>query len=121
LLTALLVVISSTVFLAATIAIQSMSFFFVDAGSMTGSLFELFLTPSLFHGGAFQGTMRFVFTFIVPSLLVGALPVEIVRNVSFGQFLLVSVLAAFWLVFSIKIFNHAVKRYESSNLMTFGS
>jgi ABC-2 type transport system permease protein len=121
LLMALLVVISSTVFLAATIAIQSTSFFFIDAGPVTGSLFELFLTPSLFHGGAFQGTMRFVFTFIIPSLLVGALPVEIVRNVSLGQLLLVSVLAVFWLVISIRIFNHAIKRYESSNFMTFGS
>ena len=49
------------------------------------------------------------------------LPVEIVRNVSLGQLLLVSVLAVFWLVISIRIFNHAIKRYESSNFMTFGS
>lgn len=117
----LLVIVSSTVFLAATIAICSVSFFFTEAWAVTGSLFEIFLTPSIFHGGAFQGALRFVFTFIIPSLLVGALPVEIVRDVSLGQLALVSALAAFWLAASIFIFNRAVRRYESSNFMTFGN
>src|SRR3989344_1160398 len=121
LLIGLLVIISTVVFLAAAIAIYSTSFFFTDASSVTGSLFELFLTPSLFHGGAFQGAMRFIFTFAIPSLLIGALPVEIVRDISLGKLLLVGVLAIFWFVVSINIFNRAIKKYESSNFMTFGN
>ena len=121
LLIALLVIISTVVFLAAAIAIYSTSFFFMDASSVTGSLFELFLTPSLFHGGAFQGITRFIFTFIIPSLLIGTLPVEIVRNISLGKLLLVGVLALFWFIISISIFNQAIKKYESSNFMTFGN
>lgn len=121
LLIALLVLISTFVFLSAAIAIYSMSFFFTDASSVTGSLFELFLTPSLFHGGAFQGVMRFVFTFAIPSLLIGALPVEIVRDISLSKLLLVAVLTLFWFLVSIKIFNSAIKKYESSNFMTFGN
>ena len=85
------------------------------------SLFELFFTPSLFHGGAFQGAMRFIFTFVIPSLLVGSLPVEIVRDISINKLLLVAVLGLFWFVISIKIFNKAIKKYESSNFMTFGN
>lgn len=118
---ALLVIISTIVFLAAAIAIYSTSFFFTDASSVTGSLFELFLTPALFHGGAFQGMMRFIFTFMIPSLLVGALPVEIVRDISLGKLLLVGILGLLWFVVSIGIFNRAIKRYESSNFMTFGN
>lgn len=121
LLMVLLVIISTIVFLAAVIAIYSMSFFFTDANSVTGSLFELFLTPSIFHGGAFQGAMRFIFTFIIPSLLIGTLPVEIVRDISLKKLLLVIILAIFWFVLSINIFNKAVKKYESSNFMTFGN
>ncbi|QQS21198.1 MAG: ABC-2 family transporter protein [Candidatus Moraniibacteriota bacterium] len=121
LLIVLLVAISTMVFLSAAIVIYSTSFFFTDATSVTGSLFELFLTPSLFHGGAFQGAMRFIFTFAIPSLLIGALPVEIVRDISLGKLLLVSVLATFWFIVSINIFKRAVKRYESSNFMTFGN
>ena len=121
LLIAWLIIISSTVFLAVVIAVYSTSFFFVDASSITGSLFELFLTPSLFHGGAFQGGIRFVFTFIIPSLLIGALPVEIVRDLSFYKLLLITTLAIIWFILSIKIFHHAIKKYESSNFMTFGN
>ncbi len=121
LLITLLVIISTIVFLAAAIAIYSTSFFFTDASSVTGSLFELFLTPSLFHGGAFQGVTRFIFTFAIPSLLIGALPVEIVRDISLGKLLLVGVLAVSWFIVSIKIFNRAIKKYESSNFMTFGN
>jgi len=121
LLIALLVIISTIVFLAAAIAIYSTSFFFTDASSVTGSLFELFLTPSIFHGGAFQGVIRFFFTFIIPSLLIGTLPVEITKDISMDKLLLVSILALFWFTLSIKIFNKAVKKYESSNFMTFGS
>jgi len=117
----LLVFTSVIVFLSAAIVIYSTSFLLTDASSAAGGLFELFLTPSLFHGGAFQGIMRFIFTFALPSLLIGALPVEIVRDVSLDKLLLVIVLAIFWFVFSINIFNRAIKKYESTNFMTFGS
>jgi ABC-2 type transport system permease protein len=117
----LLAMISTTVFFSAAIAIYSTSFFFTDPNSVTSSLFELFFTPSLFHGGAFQGAMRFIFTFVLPSLLIGTLPVEIVTNVSLGQLLLVGILAILWFLISIKIFNKSVRKYESSNFMTFGN
>jgi len=117
----LLIIVSTITFLAAMIVIYSMSFYFTDGGSVTYGLFQLFFTPSLFHGGAFQGVMRFVFTFIIPSLLLGALPVEIVRDISFGKLLLVSILAVLWFLLSKKIFNRAVRKYESTNFMTFGN
>lgn len=121
LLVMVLALLSTVVFLATAIAIFSTSFFFIDSYAVTTSLFELFMTPSLFHGGAFQGMMRFIFIFVIPSLLVGALPVEAVRNVSLTKLALVGVLAVVWFVVAIKIFNRAVRKYESSNFMTFGS
>jgi len=117
----LLIAISTIVFLAAAIIINSISFYFTDPDSVTRGIFELFFTPALFHGGAFQGLMRFIYTFAIPSLLIGALPVEIVRNVSSSKLFLVSILATFWLVVSIKFFYRSVKKYESSNFMTFGN
>jgi len=115
-----LVVVTSILFIAAAITIYSTSFYFMDSNAVSSGLFELFLTPSLFHGGAFQGAMRFVFTFIIPSLLVGALPVEVVRDISFLKFFLITILAVFWFGLSIFIFNKAVRRYESANFTTFG-
>lgn len=116
-----LIIISTALFLSLLIAICSVSFFFVDAFSIVGGLFELFFTPSLFHGGAFQGVTRFIFTFFIPSLAIGALPVEILRDVSFEKLLLITIIAIAWLILSLAIFNAGVKKYESSNFMTFGN
>lgn len=117
----LLVFISVLVFLAAAIAIYSASFLFTDANSVTSGLFELFLTPSLFHGGAFQGATRIIFTFFIPSLVVGALPVEITKNLSLGSLFVVGCIAVIWFLLSLKLFSMGVKKYESSNFMTFGN
>lgn len=117
----LLIFVSIIIFLAATIVISSASFLFVDAHSVTNGLFELFITPTLFHGGAFQGIMRFVFTFLIPSLVVGSLPVEVVRNISLEQFVVVLIITVVWFFLSLKLFSLGVKKYESTSFMTFGS
>jgi len=113
--------LAAVVFLSAMIAIQSISFYFIEAHSIVQGFFEMFLTPALFHGGAFHGVLRFIFTFIIPSLVVGSLPVEMVRNFSLNNLLTLTAIAIAWLFVAIKIFKHGVHRYESSNLMTFGS
>ena len=117
----LFVFITTIIFLSITLIIYSTSFLFVDSDQITTGIFNFFLSPSLFNGGAFHGLMKFIFTFIVPSLLVGAIPVEIIRDISVNKFILVSILALFWFILSIKIFNRCVKKYESSNFMTFGN
>lgn len=118
---AYLIFLATVISLAAMIAVFSTSFFFTDADAVSGGLFELFLTPSLFHGGAFHGAMRFIFTFIIPALAVGTLPVEAVRNMSLENIITLTILAVFWFILSILIFNYAVRKYESANFMTFGS
>ncbi|MCU0667309.1 MAG: ABC-2 family transporter protein [Patescibacteria group bacterium] len=117
----LLVIVSITVFIAAAIFAYSTSFLFVDGNAASSSIFELFMTPTLFNGGAFQGATRFVFTFIIPSLAVGALPVEIIKNMSISQFFVLCIVAIIWLLLSLKFFNWGVKKYESTNFMTFSS
>lgn len=121
LLTIFFTFITSLLFLGVTISIISVGFFFTDSSPVTQSLFELFITPSLFHGGAFQGVMRVIFTFIIPALLVAAIPVEAVRDLSLTTTLLVSILAIAWFLLSLFLFSKAVRRYESSNFMTFGN
>lgn len=117
----ILIALSTMGFLSLIIAIFSSSFFFMDSNSVSTGFFEIFFTPSLFHGGAFQGIMRFIFTFAIPSLLIGTLPVEAVRTMSLSKLALIAILVVVWFFLSIKIFNSAVKKYESSNFMTFGS
>ncbi|OHA83270.1 MAG: hypothetical protein A2937_03920 [Candidatus Yonathbacteria bacterium RIFCSPLOWO2_01_FULL_47_33b] len=116
----LLVILSTVLFFSVTIVIYSVSFLFTDASSVVNGLFEMFLTPALFHGGAFQGAMRAVFMFVIPALLIGTIPVEIVKDLSLGKVAIVAGFAVAWFIFAINIFNRAVHRYESSNFMTFG-
>jgi len=116
----ILVFLSAIIFFSVSLLIQSINFYFVDAESITEGAFGLFFTPSLFHGGAFQGMTRFIFTFIIPSLLIGAIPIEIVKSISITKLLFLIIFTFFWLFVSIKFFNHSVKKYESSNFMTFG-
>ena len=116
-----LVIISTTIFLSAAIVTNSAGFYFTDATFTSTGFFEIFMTPTLFHGGAFQGVLRFVFTFAIPSLIAGALPVEIFRSLSLPQLFLILGLASAWLAIAIKVFNIGVRRYESANFMTFGN
>lgn len=121
LLMGILALFSVIIFLSVAVAVFSTSFLFVDSSAITNSLFELFVTPALFHGGAFKGVMRFVFIFVIPSLLVGAIPVEVLKNVSVAKLTLLGMLSISWFTLSIKIFGKAIRKYESSNYMNFGS
>jgi ABC-2 type transport system permease protein len=116
-----MIVATSLVFLAVVILVYSTGFLFADATYVSNGLFEFFFSPALFHGGAFQGVLRFIFTFIVPSLVVGTLPVEAVKSASLAKIALVVGLSVVWFLLSLLVFNKAVRKYESSNFMTFGN
>lgn len=117
----ILVVFGSIVFFSLALVINALSFYFTDASSFTDGVFQLFFTPTLFHGGAFQGALRFIFTFIIPSLLISAIPTETVKSLSYKSLLLVGFLSLVWFFIAIKLFKKSVKKYESSNFMTFGN
>lgn len=117
----LLALFSTMVFLGVAVIVNSISFLFVDSRAVVEGIFDFFLTPSLFHGGAFQGFLRFFFILIVPALLIGALPVEIIKELSWTKLLLVGILSTLWLILSVKVFEKGVKKYESANFMTFGA
>lgn len=64
--------------------------------------------------------MRMFFVFVIPALLVGTIPVEAIKSMSIDMLAIVAVFTIFWFVISIAIFSRAIRRYESSNFMTFG-
>lgn len=115
-----LALIATVLFFSVIVAIFSLGFLMMDASSMTMGLFELFLTPAMYHGGAFQGGLRFVFTFILPSLLIGTVPVEILRNFSWEQVFVLVGITIGWAVFAVFIFYRCIRKYESSNFISFG-
>ncbi len=109
-----------TLFLSFAVGAFATSFFFHNPHAVPDILLEGFITPSLFHGGAFQGATRFVFTFIIPSLLIGTLPVEAVKHAGWENLGILVIFVPLWFLGAVLFFNRAVRHYESANTATFG-
>jgi len=108
-------------FLATSIGIFSVSFFIMDTNIVSRGLFELYFTPSMYHGGAFSSGLRAFFTYVIPSLLVAILPVEATRNQSWETLGFIALLGCLWFALSVYIFHLGIRKYESANFMTFGT
>lgn len=108
---------ASLIMLNMGIIASSIAFLLTDAMEVSRNIFEIFFGPSLYPGGLFQGNLRFFFMFVVPSLFVGAIPVEIIRDSDIKTFILTWTMAIFWTLVALTLLNKGVKYYESSNLI----
>ena len=121
LLSILLIIIASIIFYSFSLICMSVSFYLMDGHNVSQGLYNVFLSNSLYHGGAFTGLLRVIFTFVVPSLLLGAIPVEIVKNISLTNLLMIILLTVFWFILAVAFFYKSLKKYESNNLFGFGN
>lgn len=117
----LLMILTTIIFYSFCVVCMSISFYVMDGQNVSQGFYELFLNNSLYHGGAYVGILRFVFMFIIPSLLLGAIPVELVNNFTLDKLLIMIIFSIFWLVVSILFFNKSLKKYESNSLFGFGN
>ena len=117
----LLIILSSIVFYSFSLICMSISFYLMDGHNVSQGIYGMFLSNSLYHGGAFTGLLRVIFTFVMPSLLLGAIPVEIIKSLSIPSLLMILLLTIFWFVLSIMFFYKSLKKYESNNLFGFGN
>ena len=116
----LFIILSTIIFFSFSLICMSISFYLMDGENISNGLYGMFVGSSLYHGGAFTGVLKAIFIFIVPSLLLGAIPIEIINSFSFVKILLFIVLTVFWLVFSIYFFYRSLRKYESNNFFGFG-
>ena len=58
-------IITSLIFYSFCLICMSVSFYLMDGENVSEGLYGLFLTTSLYHGGAFAGILRVIFIFIV--------------------------------------------------------
>ena len=116
-----LIIISSIVFYAFSLVCMSISFYLMDGYNVSQGLYGMFVSNSIYHGGAYTGVLRIIFTIVMPSLLLGAIPVEITKNISLKSIIMIVLLAICWFAISIKFFYKSLKKYESNNLYGFGN
>ena len=115
-----LMIITSIIYYSFSLICMSISFYLMEGENVSEGLHNLFLSNSLYHGGAFTGALRFIFIFLIPSLLLGAVPVEIIINMSLIQFIMIILLTIFWFILSILFFYKSIRKYESNNFFGFG-
>lgn len=116
-----LIIISSIVFYAFSLVCMSISFYLMDGYNVSQGLYGMFVSNSIYHGGAYTGVLRIIFTIVMPSLLLGAIPVEIIKNISLKSIVMIVLIAICWFVISIRFFYKSLKKYESNNLYGFGN
>ena len=109
----LLILISCIVFFAFSLICMSISFYLMDGENISQGIYGMFLSTSLYHGGAFTGILRFIFIFIIPSLLLGAIPVELVKSLSIIDISIVLLFTSVWLIISILFFYKSLKKILS--------
>ena len=117
----LLMIIASIIFFAFSLICMSISFYLMDGENISHGLYSMFVSASLYHGGAFTGVLKAIFVFIIPSLLLGAIPVELVKSMSLSNICLISVVTILWLILSIVFFYKSLRKYESNNFFGFGN
>lgn len=115
-----LVIISSIIFYSFSLICMSISFYIMDGENVSEGLYGMFVSNSIYHGGAYTGVLRAIFTLIMPSLLIGAIPVEIVKSTSLKGIVIIALLAIVWFILSVMFFYKSLKKYESNNLYGFG-
>lgn len=117
----LLILLSSIIYYSFSLICMTISFYLMDGNNISNGLYGIFLSNSLYHGGAFTGLLRKIFIYVIPSLLLGAIPVEIIKKLSIKSFIIIIFLTIFWFIISIKFFYKSLKKYESNNLFGYGS
>ena len=116
----ILMFVASIIFFAFSLICMSVSFYLMDGENISQGLYGMFVSASLYHGGAFTGVLKAIFVFVIPSLLLGAVPVELVKSMSLCHICLISLLIVFWLILSIVFFYRSLRKYESNNFFGFG-
>lgn len=121
LVSSLLIILSCLIFYSFSLICMSVSFYLMDGLNVSNGLYGIFLSNSIYHGGAFTGVLRVVFIFLVPSLLLGTIPVEIIKTSSINNLLMIICATIFWFIISVQFFYKSLKKYESNNLFGFGN
>lgn len=103
------------IYISVSMTCSAAAFYFPDADHIVMALFKMFLTPGVYPSVLFPAVARFVFIVIIPSLAIGGLPVEAVKNQSLATVGIVWAVALGWLLVSVAAFYGSVRRYESGN------
>lgn len=94
-----------------------LAFYLFDSDRLVRYLASLFLDTSMYPTGVLTGALRTVLLLVVPGLFMGAIQIDILRNLHWELVVVGAALSIFWLIVSLWLFKRSIRRYESSNLI----
>lgn len=90
-------------------------FWLPQAHNLPAALNNFILLPATQPISLLGGTMRFIYLFIIPALLVAGLPIEAFTHASWKIFFLSYAIAIVWVIISRWIMKISLRRYDSGN------
>ncbi len=109
--------ITSGIFLSCFfIIINSLSFFIGNSEQIQGMLSNGLISFSTYPQNIFSPTVKFFLFSVIPVAYFAYLPVEVLLNFSFLQFIYINISVIISIIISKILFNLGCKKYESGNL-----
>lgn len=116
-----LILLSAIIFYSFSLFCMTISFYLMDGHNVSNGIYGTFLSNSLYHGGAYTGVLRAIFMYVMPSLLLGAIPVEIIKGINPNNIYVVIGATIIWFIISVTFFYKSLRKYESNSFFGFGS
>lgn len=114
-------VLVALIFVAFCSLVGSLAFWLGKSNVLAEQANMVLLTFSMYPNGIFDGFVRLLLFTIVPAGLIGAFPVEIVRDLNGDLFVKLAIYALIICVVSVMVFYFGLRRYESSNVINVNS
>ncbi len=113
----LMVLITAVILFNFILITQSIGFFVGNFEDAADQLFIVLLFGTYMPQGGIHGFLKLIMMTILPVMLIGKVPVELIRVFSWTSLGILLGAAIVSTVFALWLFNRGLKRYESGNLI----
>ena len=94
-----------------------LAFYLLDTDKVARNISMFFLDTGIYPSGVLSGALRTVLLTAFPGLLVGVVPLDVLRGIRFEYVAIGAVVTAVWLAITLWAFKRSLRRYESANLV----
>lgn len=112
---------ATVIYLAANVLFQCLAFWLKDADGIVRILFEYLISFATFPQTVYTGFLKVVMFTILPAGFIGLLPVELLKDFQWIDFVLLLLATVTFSIAAIFTFKRGLRRYESGNLVGFRS
>lgn len=114
---AFMVLLTTIIMFNFIVIVQSIGFFVSNFEDAADQLFIILLFGTYTPQGGIHGALKVILMTVIPVLLIGAVPVQFIRDFNWTSLLILIIACILSSIFARFIFKQGLKRYESGNLI----